>query len=62
MLNISRYEKIFCEIDEPIASWNDPSIDVIFLDVHSESIFPVMEYFFLEETVFTLVPLALACH
>ena len=30
MLNILRYEKIFCEIDEWIASYLDPSSDVIF--------------------------------
>ena len=30
MLNILRYEKIFCEIDEWIASQFDPSSDVIF--------------------------------
>ena len=46
---VLRYEKIFCEIDEPIASWHDPSSDVIFLGVHSESIFPFMEYFFSQE-------------
>ena len=49
MLNILRYEKIFCEIDESIASQHDPSSDVIFLGVHSESIFPFMEYFFSQE-------------
>ena len=45
MLIILRHEKIFCEIDEPIASQHDPSSDVIFLGVHSESIFPFMEFF-----------------
>ena len=45
MLNILRYEKIFCEIDESIASQHDPSKDVIFLGVHSKSIFPFMEFF-----------------
>ena len=49
MLNILRHEKIFCEIDEPITSQHAPSSDVIFLGVHSESIFPFMEYFFSQE-------------
>ena len=44
MLIILRHEKIFREIDEPIASQHDPSSDVIFLGVHSESIFPFMEF------------------
>ena len=39
MLNILRYKKIFCKIDESIASYHDPSSNVIFLSVHSESIF-----------------------
>ena len=46
MLNILRYEKIFCEIDESVASQNDPSSGVIFMGVHSESIFPFMQFFF----------------
>ena len=46
MLNIIRFEKIFCETDESIASLHDSSSDVMFLGVHSESILPVMEYFF----------------
>ena len=41
MLNILRYEKIFGEIDEPIASLHDPSSDGIF---HSEFIFLFMLY------------------
>ena len=49
MLNILRYEKTFCEIDESIALWRDPSSDVIFLGLHSESIFPFMEFFFSQE-------------
>ena len=49
------------EIDESIASWHDPSGDVIFLAVHSESIFPFMDFFFLKKTVFSLVSLSLAC-
>ena len=57
LLNILRYEKIFCEIDESITSQHDPSSDVIFVGVHSESIFPFMQYFFLKETVFPLVSL-----
>ena len=48
-LNILRYEKIFCEIDESIASQQDPSSDVIFLGVHSEFIFPFIEHFFSQE-------------
>ena len=60
MLNILRHEKIFCDSDESIASLHDPSSDVIFLGVHSESIFHVMEYFFLKKTVFPLVSLSLA--
>ena len=43
MLNILKYEKIFREIDESITSQYS---DVIFLGVHSESIFPVMDHFF----------------
>ena len=61
MLNILRLEKLFCEIDESIASYYDPSSDVIFLGVYSESSFPFMEYFFLlKKTVFPLVSLSLA--
>ena len=60
MLNILRYEKTFCEIDESIALWRDPSSDVIFLGLHSESIFPFMEFFFLKKTVFPLVSLSFA--
>ena len=41
--------KIFCEIDESIALKHDPSSDVTFLGVHSESIFPFMECFFSQE-------------
>ena len=51
-LNIQRYEKIFCAIDESIASQHDPSRDVIFLCVQSESTFPFMEYFFSQENCF----------
>ena len=36
----------FCEIDESIDSYHDPSSDVIFLGVHSEYIFPVRKNFF----------------
>ena len=46
MLNIFRYEKIFFEIDNSIASEHDPSNGVIFLGVHSESTFPFNEFFF----------------
>ena len=46
MLNILRYEKIFYEIDELIASLHDPSSDAIFLGVHSECVFPFMEITF----------------
>ena len=46
MLNILRYQKIFCENDESIASTHNPSSDVIFPGVYSESISPFMEYFF----------------
>ena len=49
MLNILRYEKTFCKIDESIASQYDPSSDMIFLSVHSESIFPFIKYFFPQE-------------
>ena len=56
MLKILRYEKIFCEIEKSIASYRDPSSDVIFLGVHNESIFP----FFLKKTVIPLVSLSLA--
>ena len=47
MLNILRYEKIFCEIDESIASQHDPSSDVVFLGAHSKSNVPFMEHFFI---------------
>ena len=50
MLNIQGYEKIFCEIDESIASQHDLSSDVTFLGVYSESIFHFMEYFFSQES------------
>ena len=59
MLNILRYEKIFCETDESIASQHDPSSDAIFLDVHRESIFPFMQFFF-SRKLFPLVSLSLA--
>ena len=49
MLNILRYEKIFSENDDLIASKHDPSSDVIFLGVRSESIFAFMKYFFSQE-------------
>ena len=39
-----------CEIDLSIALQHDPSSDVIFLGVHSESIFPFMQYFFAQES------------
>ena len=51
---------MFCEIDELIASWYDPSSDEMFLGVHSEFTFPFMEYFFLKKIVFPLVSLSLA--
>ena len=60
MRNILRYEKIFGEIDESIASYHDLSSDMIFLGVHSESIFPFMDFCFLKKTVFPLVFLSLA--
>ena len=56
MLNIFRYKKIFSKINESIASQHDPSSDVIFLGVHSESIFPFMEYFFSQENCFLWSP------
>ena len=56
MLNILRYEKTFCEIDESIALWRDPSSDVIFLGLHSESIFPFMEFFFSRKLCFLWSP------
>ena len=63
ILNILRYEKMFCEMDESIASEHDPSSDVIFMSVHSESIFHFMEYFFfLIKTKFPLVSLSLVYH
>ena len=54
MLNILRYEIIFCEINELIASQHNPSSDLIFLGVHSKSIFPFMEYFFSQENCVSL--------
>ena len=51
MLNILRYEKIFFETDESIASQHDPSTDAIFLGVHSESSFLFFQYFFLQKAV-----------
>ena len=55
MLNILRYEKIFCKIDEwNLIKWCDV------LGVHSESIFPFMQFFFLQKTVFPSVSLSLA--
>ena len=46
--------------DESIASRQDPSSDVMFPGVHSEFMFPFMEFFFLNKTVFPLVFLSLA--
>ena len=43
VLNILRYEQIFFETDESIALQHNPSSDVTFLGVHSESTFPFME-------------------
>ena len=60
MLNILRYEKMFCKIDGSIASQHNPSNDVIFLRVHSESISTFKEFFFPKKTVFPLVSLSLA--
>ena len=55
VLNILRYEKIFCKIDEwNLIKWCDV------LGVHSESIFPFMQFFFLQKTVFLSVYLSLA--
>ena len=59
MLNILRYEKIFWEIDELIALKHDSSSDVIFLVGHCKSIFPFMEYFFLNKTVLPWLSLSL---
>ena len=56
MLNILRYEKIFCEIDESIASWPDPLSDMIFLGVYSKSIFSFMEFFFSRKLYFLWSP------
>ena len=49
MLIIWRYEKMFCDVDEWIASWQDPSSDVIFLCIQSESTFLFMQHFFSQE-------------
>ena len=54
-----RYEKIFCEIDESIASKHDPLSSVIFLGAHSESIFLLMEYLFFSRKLFFLWSLCL---
>ena len=54
ILNILRYEKIFCEIDESVASQHNPSSDAIFLGVHSESIFPFYGVFFFSRKLFFL--------
>ena len=52
MLNILRYEKTFCEIDESVASWHDPSSEVIFLGVHIVNpFFLLCSIFFLKKTV-----------
>ena len=58
MLNILRYEnkKIFCEIDESIASYHNLSSNVIFLGVHSESIFPLRNIFFSRKLCFLCSP------
>ena len=53
-------KKYFCEFDESIALKHDPSSDVILMGVHSEFIFPFMDFFFLKKTVFPLVSLSLA--
>ena len=60
MLNILRYEQIFCVIDESVTSEHDQSSDVIFLGVNIESNFPFMEnVFFLKKNAFPLVSLSL---
>ena len=45
MLNILRYEKLFCKTDELIAPQHDPSSDMIFLGVHSEFNYPFKDFF-----------------
>ena len=56
MLNISRHKTIFCEIDESTGSWHNPSSDVIFLAVYSESIFLFVENFFPRKLCFLWSP------
>ena len=41
--------KTFWEIDGSIASYHDLSSDMLFLGIHSESIFRVLEPFFSQE-------------
>ena len=54
MVNMFRYEKMFCEIVKSIPLQHNPSSDVIFLGVLSESIFPVMQYFVSKESCVSL--------
>ena len=49
--HLEMWKNILCN-DESIASKHDPSRDVIFLCVQSESTFPFMEYFFSQENCF----------
>ena len=57
ILDILKYEKLFCKL---VSRLLHSTIHVIFLGVHSESMFPFMQYFFLKKAVFTLVSLSLA--
>ena len=49
-------KKIFCEINESLASEYNPTNDAIFLGVHSESIFTLMEYSFSRKPCFFWSP------
>ena len=54
MLNILRYEKIFCEICDCFIAQSIKSCDVS--GVHSESTFPFMEFFFPQKNCFLWSP------
>ena len=55
MLSILRYEKIFCDMDELIALWHDPSSDVILLGVVVSPFFLLSNISFLQKIVFLLL-------
>ena len=56
MLNILRYEKIFCEIDESIASQHDSSSDPSYFRVFIVNLFSLLWIFFSRNNCFLWSP------